>query len=344
MTPMHLFQRFIWKPIIALAGVSLVIILVVTLTRGYEDPDAPSPTRGQPVPVDAETYTVEPVDQRDHVWLTGTLTSDHYVTVSARIAAHVNELAANAGDRIETGQRLVRLDDRELQANDKAAEAVRRQAETQFERVSALYEQSLVAEQEFIAAEAAFQTATAQREQARVQLDYAQIVSPLDGIVIDRLANRGDLVQPGQALYLLYDPDQLRLDVQVPERWLVHLAQGDSVALEIGSPPQTLSGEVFRIRADADAETRTRVVQISVPQVEEMLVPGTFGRLRLETETRETLRVPTQAIRRVGQIEQVRVVKDERQHVRLIKTGERAEDYTEVLAGLRAGEQVLIHP
>lgn len=344
MKQIQLFHRLIWKPVIILAGLLLASGLVLTLVRGQEEADAPSPMRGQALPNDAEIYEIETVVERQQVAVTGTLTSDHYVTLSARIGAHVVELAANAGDSVEAGELLIRLDDRELKANDVAAEANLHQARTQFERVRALYEQTLVSEQEFIAAEAAFQTATAQREQAAVQLQYAHIKAPIDGIVIDRLIEVGDFVQPGQALALLYDPTQLRFDVQIPARWIPHVNRDDTVSIDIGSPPQSLTGEILRIRADVDAATRTRLVQVRIPHSEELLVPGTFGRLLFDTEAREVIRVPTQAIRRVGQIEQVRVVEDNRLHVRLIKTGDQTDEYTEVLAGLQIGERILIAP
>ena len=74
------------------------------------------------------------------------------------------------------------------------------------------------------------------------------------------------------------------------------------------------------------------------------VLPGTFGRLWVAAEPRETISVPAAAVVQLGQLSFVQVVQDGRAIRRLVKTGPVRDDRVEILSGLRAGETVLANP
>ena len=93
-----------------------------------------------------------------------------------------------------------------------------------------------------------------------------------------------------------------------------------------------------------DAASRTQLVKVHLDGVAGDVLPGTFGRLWVAAEAREAFFVPASAVRQIGQLAFVQVVRDGRAVRRLVKTGPARGDRVEILSGLRAGETVLANP
>jgi hypothetical protein len=108
-------------------------------------------------------------------------------------------------------------------------------------------------------------------------------------------------------------------------------------ALELRA--EALVGEVVPA---ADPVSRTFLVKVDLPEIDE-LRSGLFGRLRLEVGARAALVVPQEALRRVGGLDLVRVVEDDRQSTRYVKVGREIEPgVVEILSGLKEGEHVAL--
>lgn len=325
--------------IAALAGGLLVAFWLWPSNR--EKADAHRATRSQPVPHGAELWTVEWTEVPEQVVVTGTVTSDQIVQISARIQAHVTAVHASAGDPVEEGTMLLQLDDRDLRAERAAADANLHRTRTEYNRLRSLRDARAATEQEVTAAEAAYRTAQARLDQVDVMLTHTEVTSPLTGLVADRAVEAGSLVYPGQRLFTVYDTTQMRFDAAVPGRLVDFLQAGDAVALQFASLPDSVSGHVHRLVAEKDPQTRTRTVQIMMEETDRPLLPGTFGRLLLTTGVRTVIQVPQDAIHRVGQLEKVFLVINGQMQTRLVKTGQTTDGLTEILSGLTAGEVVL---
>lgn len=278
------------------------------------------------------------------VFVFGTVASEVQVNLNARIPATVVSVKVSAGDRVKKDQLLVALDDRELREQNAAAEAQFKHAETEYQRASKLFEKAATTDQALTAAESAFTAAKAQLERMKVMLSYASVVAPMDGVVTDRRIEAGDLVGPGQTLLAVYDPSRMRLEVPVPVRLTKHLAMGQEVSIALEKCDELCKGKVTEIVSEIDPASRTQTVKIQLAGAVEGVLPGTFGRLLLNGESRETLLVPATATYRVGQLEMVQVVQSGRAMRRMVTTGERYEAAVEILSGLNAGETVLVNP
>ncbi len=100
--------------------------------------------------------------------------------------------------------------------------------------------------------------ATAQAERAQVQLDYTQIRAPADGVVDVRAALQGEVVNPGQCLVTLIDPDQLWVRADVEETYIDSIRSGDKMPVRLPSGAER-TGTVFFRGADADYATQRDV-------------------------------------------------------------------------------------
>ncbi len=250
--------------------------------------------------------------------------------------------------------------DRALQARARG-DALLAQAKARFERVQALHKGGAATEQQIEDAEASFleaeagvadaaaaiAAAEAQIQGARnvvteaeVALGYAEIASPLDGVVTERLVEVGDLALPGRRLLVVLDQKALRFEAEVREGLVARVREGATLDVEIPAAGATVKGTVAEVIPAADPRSRTFRARIDLPSAEG-LYPGMFGRLRLPVGEREIVRIPSAAIVRVGQLQTV-VVNDLGRWVRRYVTTGRAlpDGAVEVLSGLRGGEEI----
>ncbi len=287
----------------------------------------------------------------------GTVRAVRETTVAAKLLAKVAEVRVKAGQRVAKDELLVRLDDEDLKARQeradaavREAEAARAQAQTEFDRVSRLFAQSNAAKTEFDQAETALKAAAARLEQAQqsqreanVTLSYATIVSPLDGLVVDKRVEVGDMVSPGQALLSLYDPTHMQLVASVRESLVPRLSVGQVVDVRIEALGRTCAGEVSEIVPESDVASRSFAVKVTGPCPPD-IHSGMFGRLLIPLDEEEWLVIPQAAVRRVGQLESVDVADADGQtlHRRVVQLGRTRDAELEVLSGLRAGERVAV--
>lgn len=342
-TSLHTYGRRLWKPVLGVLGLGVLIVWTTGIGTDRVEPGRVPHAPGRPLPGQADTFTVTNETVRGRVPVIGTVASDRTVQLTARIRAHVAAVHLAAGDSVETEELLIELDERDGQAKRSAATAAVHRARTEFERTRKLHAAQAATEQQLIAAESAFHSARAQLDEIDVALSFTDIRSPLAGIVSDRYVEAGSLVQPGQPVATVYDPNQMRLDAAVPVRLVEHLAIGDQVNVVLERPATNTSGSVYRMVSEIDPRSRTQIVQILLDPVQTPILPGTFGRLQLRTDERTVVRIPEEALREIGQLSMVQLVRDDRALWHIVTTGATANGMTEILSGLSAGDIVLLH-
>ncbi|WP_429885808.1 efflux RND transporter periplasmic adaptor subunit [Geoalkalibacter halelectricus] len=301
--------------------------------------------------------------------------------VAAQVMSRVKSVAVRSGEQVAAGQLLLELDDRELRARYQqaaeglnaarqqqvqaerqveAAEAVYARARTQHERIRTFFAAQAATAQALEQAEAEWRQAQAARaqaeaavaqarariaqaerhlEEAQVGLGYARILSPLAGQVVERRVDPGDLAMPGKILLTLQGEALLRLEALVPEGLIERLTLGQEVAVEIAG--RNLPGRVEEMVPAADPAARSFLVKVGLPPGVPSLYPGMFGRLEVPLDPRPAVLAPAEAVRRVGQLEMVRILDQERVRVLLVTTGARIGADVEILSGLR-GEEILL--
>jgi len=193
--------------------------------------------------------------------------------------------------------------------------------------------------------------AQAKRRHDQVLFDYSTITAPFAGVVTQRYANLGTLMQAGtnsstQALPLvqLSQDDLFRLVIPVPESYVRYVRIGDPVNVNVPSLNRSFPGKVARFSVDVQLDTRTMHTEVDVPNPARVLVPGVYAEATLTLDRDPSaLSVPQQAVNVVGDQRTVWVV-DRSRHLeeRRITTGIETPDDVEVLSGLREGDWVAV--
>jgi RND family efflux transporter MFP subunit len=199
--------------------------------------------------------------------------------------------------------------------------------------------------QQVVGSRAALAQAESQLAAAEKQLGNTRATAPFAGIVSEKQASAGDVVQPGTALYTVVDPSSLQLEAAVPAEQIGHLHPGAPVGFTVtGYAGRTFEGTILRINPSADPATRQVRVYAAVQNAGSELVSGLYAEGRVASETRTGLTAPAAAIDRRMQKPAVLRVKDgkvERVEVELGISDEQARR-VEIRRGVQAGDILLM--
>jgi len=276
--------------------------------------------------------------------------------------------AALAQARARLGLSPEGTDDRlepEQTSTVRSARAVLDQARLNRDRSSKLIEQEVIARAEFESVDAAYKVALSRYQDAieeirnrqgvlaqrrselslsRQLLADTSVYSPLDGIVQEKKANVGEYLAAGTAVVTIVRMDPLRLKAEVPERdaHAVHL--GQSVRVTVEGDANVYLGEVKRLSPVIAEQNRMLLVEADVRN-DGRLRAGSFAHAEIVTNDAKTaVTVPSTAIVTFAGIEKVIVVQSGKAMEKPVTSGRRNGDWTEILAGVNVGEQVVVDP
>jgi membrane fusion protein, multidrug efflux system len=342
---------------IFLAFAAGVVILMLWLA-GKFSPKVPAASFQGDSP--AVAFTGETATAKYVPWVrsesaVGTIRAVHETSIGSKLLARVMEVNLKAGQKVQKGDVLVRLDDTDLRAKLQqaraavsSAEAARAQAASDESRYGELVKSNAISKQQYEKADTALKSADADLQRAQetlkevqATLDYATVLSPIDGTVIDKKVDVGDMVTPGQLLLTLYDPKQMQLVASVRESLTRQLKIGQDIGVRIEGLDKQCSGTVSEIVPEAQSASRTFQVKVVGP-CPTGIYSGMFGRILIPLEKEQVLVIPRQAVRNIGQLELVDVVEKGRATQRAVRTGRIQDKNIEVLSGLRPGEQVAL--
>ncbi len=200
-------------------------------------------------------------------------------------------------------------------------------------------------------AQSQLQVAQAKRDRDRVLFDYSKITAPFDGVVTQRYANLGTLMQAGtnsstQAMPLvrLSQDDQFRLVIPVPESYVHYIHTGDSVSVNVPSLNRSFPGRVSRFSVDVREDTRTMHTEVDVQNPNHVLVPGLYAEATITLEQKNrALSIPLQAVNHNGDQTSVFVVdSNNKLESRPVVLGIQTAADAEILSGLQEGEVIVV--
>jgi len=298
---------------------------------------------GFTVQVVAVPVRSEPVSES--VSLIGNVLPNESVDLSAETDGIVKEIRFQEGEPVKKGDILIVLDDTKFAPQLADAEAQLDLSRTSLERVKQLLRDKLISQQEYDTAAAMFSVNEAAVELKRRELKDARIVAPFSGITGERRISPGQVITKATRLTQLVDLETVKIEVNVPERYLSQLREGQHVEFRVAAfPKDTFKGEVYFISPQLDAGMRTALVKARIPNPDRKLRGGMFANLELTLQLRESaLVIPEPAIINNGDNTMVFIVTaTNTAAMRPVTTGLRLAGKVEILQGLTAGEMVIV--
>jgi len=272
----------------------------------------------------------------------GTVTSDHRVSISSRLSGYIRDMKVREGDQVKEGQVLLRVDPVNAKQTLIQAEADLANAKADMVRYDTLLQAGAVTTQQADKVKLRYQVAQSQVEQAKHQLSYAAILSPVSGVVVEKQMSQGDLAAPGMPILTLEDPSSLLVETYVSEQFVGLIHEGDHVDVEISALKQHFQGTVRQVVQAADPVSHQFLVKTSLPSVVD-IHPGMYAQTGFHTGNRQALLIPAEAtLSRASGLHGVYVMDAAGiTHFRQVRLGQKIAQSVEVLAGLHDDEQIV---
>lgn len=255
----------------------------------------------------------------------------------------------------------------EVKAKKQAAEASFNLAEKTFNRFKNLLKEDAVSKQKFDEVKAQYEMAKAnlkaveakerqlkakekqllaKKEQAKAMLEKAKayvsftyLKSPVDGVVLQKLTDEGNLVSPGVGI-LKVGTFPLQVKALIDSEYADKLKVGDSLTTIINN--ESFPSTVVEIDKDADPISHKFAIKLKLKNYKNV-IPGMYATVLIPQKKEQKILIPQSAIYRVGALEYVYVIdKNNVAHLRYVKTGRKIDGKVEIISGLRPGDRIAV--
>ena len=331
-------------------AIVLLILLCLAVVGCQNTPngDLPRPVKSMVVALE---YGQKPT------LLTGQIAAHKYVNAAFRISGKIAERYVSVGDAVTVGTVLARLDDTVVKdsltsakADVATAQATLEQDRKQALRVANLFSAHAVSKRENEATTRQFKATTAQLEAAKSrqhtaeeQLMYTMLTSESDGLVVNKFAESGEVVNAGQPVFKIAENNAYDAVFDMPESLLVSLRPGRAMEVCLDRLNNVCSeATIYEISPEADFSTRTYQTKAIIAQPGQMPMGATVvGRILLPEE--KIIRIPSAAVllhdgRPSGWVIDA---SSSRVTARPIEVGQYTTDAVIVANGLEAGEKIV---
>jgi len=271
------------------------------------------------------------------VYATGGVEPVHWAKVASVIRDRIVEICDCEGKAVKKGDVLARLDDREVQAQLTELRAREDFLKREMTRVSELIAKGAATTQAYERASMDLQQVQGQISVQLEKINDYTIVAPMDGIVLRRDGEIGEIAEAGQILYRIGVPKPLWVVAEVNEEDIPRVKIGQVVLFRTDAfPDQRLEGKISEITPMGDVTAKTFRIKAALPD-DTPLKPGMSVEANIITrEKANALLIPADAVQ--GNV--VYVVSGSRVHKREVTIGLRGTRSVEVLTGLLDGERV----
>lgn len=297
-------------------------------------------------PTQVSVATVQPRTFADTIEVLGVAKGRQSVTLTAAATQLVERVRFTDGQQVPRGAVLVELRATEQDAGVAQAQARLVQAQRSYERYRTLGQQGWASKAQVDEMEAAYRTAQADVAAARAREADRTIRAPFSGVVGLSDVAPGALVNPGAPIVTLDDISAIRVDFQVPERYLAQLREGQMILATVDAfPGETITGRIAKLDTRIDERTRAITARAEFANPGRRLKPGMLVRVGVSRGERQSLSAPESAVSVQGDNAFVYVIRAMGERTvaeqRPILTGVRQQGMVEIRDGVRPGERIV---
>ena len=287
--------------------------------------------------------------------------------IGANVTGRVSEILAVPGQVVKQGDILAKITSTELtqsQLSYLKAKSASQLADQAANRAKILYKEDVIALAELQKREAEASSSKAEfraaNDQLKVQgMDQASIdklaksgviesinnvVATIPGEIVERKINKGQVVQPADALFTVADLSTLWAISEVPESNSYLIRKGQKASLIIPAlRNQEIEGTVAHVDSIVNPQTRTVVVRMELPNKDGQIKPGMLATMLIESQPIEKMVVPVGAVVREDNHDHVFVrIDDDLYRMVPVKLGPEGQGYRPVISGLKDGQEIAV--
>ncbi|MGE5547933.1 MAG: efflux RND transporter periplasmic adaptor subunit [Solirubrobacterales bacterium] len=275
------------------------------------------------------------------VYATGVVEPEYWARIGPVTTGRIAEILAYEGDRVRQGQPLARLDDREARARVAELEARAAYWQKELERSRQLTERGIRSQEAEQRSRSEYNAVIAAINAARQRRADLLVTSPIDGMVLRRDGEVGEVVDTKDSLFWVGEPRPLRITADVDEEDVARLTPGQAVLIKADAfPDRVLDGTVDRITPKGDPINKTFRVRVRLPDDTPLMIGMTTEVNVVTARKADALLIPSTAVTD----DRVMVVADGKAEARTVRIGIRGRDRVEVTDGLSPDDLVVASP
>ncbi|MBI1871016.1 MAG: efflux RND transporter periplasmic adaptor subunit [Chlamydiae bacterium] len=288
----------------------------------------------------------------------GYVISKTEAVIGPKIPGRLKEMFFEEGAHVKLGDLLARLDDDEAEAQLELAKANLKEAQSNLKRAQNLFAEKVISQADFDRSKTDFHVKKAQKKLAEAQWKNTQIISPIDGIVLERLSEIGEIVNPNLELqagkdtgiYKLADLNHLQVEADISESDVHQIDLGQGVVVSVDATGrQSYKGEVEEIAPMANRQKGTVQVKVKILDRDEKLKPQMSAKLTFLSEKKVSeesltprILIPASAVQKDGS-PSVFILNDGKAIQKWIELSSAKEgESCEVKSGLAEGDRLII--
>ena len=271
----------------------------------------------------------------------GNVNTKENLIIYPQFAGILNTVNVIAGQKVTKGQVLGTIDDGGLSQQLGQLENQLALAKTTFERQKRLWDQKIGSEIQYLQAQTYMVSQQKAVSQMKAQMAKTRIIAPFSGVIDELIAERGQVVGPGQGLMRIVNLNNMFVATTVPESYIGKLKVGTEVSVYLASIGKSFNGKIRQVGNNINPNNRSFGIEVSVPNTENLLRPNQVAKLKITDYTNaKAVVVPSNVIQEDADgnqfVFEVSSVKDKTGIAKkvMVKVGKTADNFTEILSGL----------
>jgi RND family efflux transporter MFP subunit len=271
----------------------------------------------------------------------GNVNTKENLIIYPQFAGILNTVNVIAGQKVSKGQVLGTIDDGGLSQQLAQLENQLALAKTTFERQKRLWDQKIGSEIQYLQAQTNMVSQQKAVSQMKAQLAKTRVIAPFNGVIDELIAERGQVVGPGQGLMRIVNLNNMFISTTVPESYIGKLKVGTEVSVYLASLGKSFNGKIRQVGNNINPNNRSFGIEVSVPNTDNLLRPNQVAKLKITDYTSaKAVVVPSNVIQEDADgnqfVFEVTSVKDKTGIAKkvIVKVGKTSDNFTEILSGL----------
>lgn len=229
--------------------------------------------------------------------LSGNIEGSKTVRLGFLVAGKIDFISVNEGEKVSRGQLLSSLDPSGYNIAMELADIQVSQAQDEYNRLKIMYDSSSLSESDFSKIKYGLQQAKIQQRLHAKNLSDTKLYSPIDGILLKKMAEVGEITGVGVPLFVVADIRKIKVNAFIPESELHKIRLGQKAAVIVPSLPDEYQGKIIEVGAVADPASRAFSLKIEVDNPGLLIRPGMIAEVRIIHDTEnEVLAIPASSI------------------------------------------------
>lgn len=322
--------------------ISQILLVIFILSGCQTKTDRQVPDE---VPISVLTVAVSKINAKKEISLSGNIEGYKTVRLGFMVAGKIDYIGTEEGGMVSRKRLLASLDPGSYTIAKELADIQVNQLQDEYNRLKTMYDKNSLSESDFVKISSGLQQALEQQKLHNKNLSETKLFSPIDGVLLKKLAEVGEITGIGIPLFVVSEIRKVKVNAFIPENELHRVKSGQKAKVIVSSLENTFEGKIIEVGSAADPASRAFSVKIEVENPELLIRPGMIAGIFLQTDQNaEMLAIPVEAIQHDFNDQCYVYVADTskgRAFRRNVSLGNISNDRIEITSGLQEGEIIV---